>query len=358
MKVAVYAISLNEEKFVKRWFESAKDADYLVLADTGSTDKTVEIAKELGIDVHQIVISPWRFDDARNASLALIPDDVDYCIALDLDEILVDGWREELEKAFKDGITRPRYQYTWSWAANGKPDVQYGGDKIHSRRGYRWTHPVHEVLKPYGNQAETASWFNINIEHHPDPSKPRSQYFSLLKMAVDENPHDARDAFYYARELYFNRMYPQAVEEFRRYLDLPSAVWKSERSAAYRYMAKCDTDNAEKHLINALEESPQCREAAVELAQFYYERAQWAECYDAAKCAIEIRHKTLEYFSEDFAWGALPHDLLALSAHHIGKHSDAVAHGGIALNLNPTDERLMSNLEFYINASYSSSPRA
>ena len=48
MKVAVYAIALNEEQFVERWFESAKEADYLLIADTGSKDKTVNIAKKLG----------------------------------------------------------------------------------------------------------------------------------------------------------------------------------------------------------------------------------------------------------------------------------------------------------------------
>ncbi len=70
MKVAVYTIALNEEKHVQRWYDSAKDADYLLIADTGSTDKTVELAKSLGINVIHIKIDPWRFDDARNAALA------------------------------------------------------------------------------------------------------------------------------------------------------------------------------------------------------------------------------------------------------------------------------------------------
>jgi SAM-dependent methyltransferase len=48
-KICVYTISKNEEKFVKRWADSAKDADLLVIADTGSDDRTVEIAKECGI---------------------------------------------------------------------------------------------------------------------------------------------------------------------------------------------------------------------------------------------------------------------------------------------------------------------
>ena len=40
MKIAVYAISKNEEQFVKRFCESAKDADLILIADTGSTDNT------------------------------------------------------------------------------------------------------------------------------------------------------------------------------------------------------------------------------------------------------------------------------------------------------------------------------
>ena len=143
MKVAVYTIALNEEQFVQDWYDSAKEADYLLIADTGSTDNTKKLAEDLGIVCVGISIKPWRFDDARNASLALIPNDIDYCIALDMDEVLLPGWREELEKAHAEKWTRPRYQYTWNWKDDGTPGLQYGGDKIHSRHGYRWKHPVH-----------------------------------------------------------------------------------------------------------------------------------------------------------------------------------------------------------------------
>ena len=62
MKIAVYTIALNEEQFVARWYESAKEADYLLIADTGSTDNTKEIAKKLGINVVDVAVTPWRFD--------------------------------------------------------------------------------------------------------------------------------------------------------------------------------------------------------------------------------------------------------------------------------------------------------
>jgi glycosyltransferase involved in cell wall biosynthesis len=103
MKVAVYTICKNEEKFVERWYASSVDADYHILTDTGSTDNTVKIARSLGITVNEILLKPFRFDDARNASLISIPTDADYCIALDVDEVLAPGWREALEKAFDAG---------------------------------------------------------------------------------------------------------------------------------------------------------------------------------------------------------------------------------------------------------------
>ena len=46
MKIAVYAISKNEEQFVKRFCESAKDADLILIPDTGSTDNTVIEARK------------------------------------------------------------------------------------------------------------------------------------------------------------------------------------------------------------------------------------------------------------------------------------------------------------------------
>ena len=61
LKVAVYAISKNEEKFVKRWYESMKEADSIYVLDTGSTDNTVNLLKSLGVNVSVETISPWRF---------------------------------------------------------------------------------------------------------------------------------------------------------------------------------------------------------------------------------------------------------------------------------------------------------
>ena len=349
MKVAVYTIALNEEHFLNSWYKSAKDADYLLIADTGSEDGTVSSAKKLGINCVQISVQPWRFDNARNAALAYLPKDIDYCIALDMDEVLSGDWRTELEKALKDDVTRPRYTYTWSWKDKEKtvPDLQYGGDKVHTRFGYRWKHPVHEVIVP-DRIEEKQGWFNFEIKHYPDLSKPRSQYFPLLELAVKEDPWDDRNAHYYARELFFNGKLKEAFAEFGRHLSLPSANWAPERAASMRYMAKCVVGKQREHwLKKAVQEAPDRREALVELALFYYDERNWKDCYNTAKRAIRIAQKPLEYLVEDFAWSHVPFDLAALSAFYLGNSKDAILYGKKALKMSPENSRLKANLKLY-----------
>ena len=93
MKVIVYAITKNESKFVCRWYESMKEADEIYVLDTGSTDDTVDILKELGVIVKVEEINPWRFDVARNKSLEMVPEDAEICVCTDLDEVFEKGWR-------------------------------------------------------------------------------------------------------------------------------------------------------------------------------------------------------------------------------------------------------------------------
>jgi tetratricopeptide (TPR) repeat protein len=348
MKVAVYTIALNEVKFVKPWYESAKDADYLLIADTGSTDGTLSLAQELGINVITIGVKPWRFDDARNASLAALPLDIDYCIALDMDEVLIDGWREELEKAHKEGWTRPRYQYTWNWKEDGTPGLQYGGDKIHARKGYRWKHPVHEVLVT--NQSnEIQGWVGLEIHHHADNSKSRSQYMPLLQQAVLEDITDDRNAFYFARELFFHNQKEKAIQEFERHLSLPKAKWPPERAASMRYLSKLQVDPKEKEewLKKAVREAPNRREAYVELSEFYHDQKRWEECLVMAENALSITEKPLEYLCEEFAWGHMPYDFAALASYNLGNMEKALTYGTKAVELNPDELRLQSNLAFY-----------
>lgn len=350
MKIGVYAICKNEAQFVKRFCDSAKDADHILIVDTGSTDDTVKISQECGATVHTIGISPWRFDHARNAALALVPADIDICVSLDLDEVLEPGWREEIERVWADSTTRLRYMYDWG---NG---VSFLYEKIHSRHGYHWHHPCHEYPRP--DKRTTEIWGQTDkllVRHLPDKEKSRGQYLDLLDLSVKEDPDCPRNAFYYARELSFYGRWEEAIVECNRYLALPGATWDTERSYAYRVIGKSQDglgrpDLAEAAYQRSCAEAPHKREPWVSLAELYYRQNKWEDCYAAAKRAVSISDMLPDYTRDQNAWGSHPHDLAAISAWRLGLRDEAIEQGTIALGKSPDDERLATNLEFYLGA--------
>lgn len=344
MKIAVYAIARNEEAHVERWAASCADADVRVLLDTGSTDRTVELARAAGVTVYEQTFSRWRFDDARNAALACVPEDVDYCVTLDLDELLLPGWRDALE-ALPLGTTRPRYLYVWSRNADGSEGLTYAGHSAHARHGYEWRGAVHEAVTHVGPGDEIDGWCEMVVEHHPDPMKSRGQYLDLLAEAAAEEPGSARYAFYYARELMYRGRPAEAVAEFDRYLTLPG--WSVERSCAMRHIAAHDETRREAFLLRACAEAPERREPWVDLALHRYREHSWEECLAAATRALQIAERPLAYFCEPYAWGPIPHDLAALSCHYLGLPERATAHGEDALAIDPGDPRLSENLNHY-----------
>ena len=346
MKIAVYAISKNEEQFVQRFCDSAKDADLVLIADTGSADNTRQVAEECGAKVYDICITPWRFDKARDAALALVPRDIDVCISLDLDEVLEPGWREEIERVWELGkTTRLRYKFDWGH------NILFYYEKIHARHGYHWHHPCHEYPRPDGRITEVyAQTDKLLVSHHPDPTKSRGQYLDLLQLAVDEDPRCPRNAFYYARELTFYKMWSRAEQALHRYLAMPEANWANERCYAMRLLGKSyehlgKTADAIKWYRAAVAEAPNTREPWVDLAMSAYSRHDWNESYYACKSALNIKDKQLVYTCDPEVWGAKPHDLLAIAAYNLGKKQEALEHAFIAAELSPEDQRLKANVE-------------
>lgn len=346
MKIAICSISRNEEMFVKRFCESAKDADLILIADTGSADNTVSVARGCGAAVHDICISPWRFDYARNAALALLPKDIDIVIALDLDEIMEPGWREEIERVWTPETTRLRYFFDWGCG------IKFKYEKIFSRHGYSWKHACHEYPIPDGRITEVwAETDRLLVSHHPDPTKSRGQYLDLLALSVKEDPECPRNGFYYARELSFCGRWQEAIEANKRYLALPRATWGNERCYAYRVMGKCfeglgNQWEAESSYHRACAEAPNTREPWCALAMLYYRQCRWAESYASAMRTLEIKDKDLVYTADPEVWGFMAHDLASIAAWHMGMIEESRKHAALALAFEPENERLKTNLAF------------
>lgn len=347
-RVVVYAICKNEAKFARRWMESMGEADQVVVLDTGSEDGTPELLRALGAEVTEEIISPWRFDVARNRSLELVPQEADICVCTDLDEVFVPGWRQALEQVWSPECTQARYHYIWNFRPDGGDGISFWGDKIHARQGCRWVNPVHEVLRCEG-QPRVVFADGIRLEHHADDTKSRGQYLPLLELAVQEDPQNDRNMHYLGREYMFYGRWQQAVDTLKRHLSLPSATWAEERCASMRYIARCEQaqghlPEAERWLLRACGEAPNLREPWLDLAKFCYQKEDWYGVVYAARRALEIRQRSETYLSEPEAWGETPYDLLAIALYYTGDYRHALAMGEEALRRSPMDRRLRENL--------------
>ena len=345
MKIAISAISKNEEHFVERFMASCKDADLVLIADTGSTDNTVEVAKKFGAVVVPIFVSPWRFDVARNTAISLLPPEIDIVISLDLDEVLEDGWREEIERVWTENTTRLRYKFDWGCG------ISFYYEKIFSRHGYRFFHAVHEYPIPDGRLQEVyAHTDKLLVSHHPDPTKSRGQYMPLLELAVKEDPRCPRNAFYYARELTFYARWNEAIEALNKYLAMPEATWANERCYAMRLLGKSyeETFNYWEALAwyrKACAEAPITREPWCDLAMFCYRNSNWSECLFSAQQALAITNKQEVYTMDPSVWTEKPYDLGSIASWHLGYKDQAIAYCKEALKFNPSDVRLLDNLK-------------
>jgi len=352
MKVCVYAISKNESLHVTRFCESAKDADHIVIGDTGSTDNTVDLAKQCGAVVHQIHIEPWRFDHARTTVLALVPPDIDVCIALDLDEVLTSGWRKIIDHVWVRNVTNVlRYRYNWD---NGRTMLCC---RIHSRNGWIWKNACHEVIYPdtrtLARFAETDATL---VEHLQDKSKDRTAYLALMKVPLAENPNNSKMRFYYARELIVAEKLVECLRELDFCIATPGNLDKIERSGVWLLKAKVlikmggDINTICEAYTFACDIDSGCRRTPLlEFAFYCYSNGRYEQAYQLAKRVLAITHSTFSYvhLEDAIEWKMLPWHIAALSAHSTNRHSEALEYGIKALEFEPNDPSLLNNFQVY-----------
>ena len=367
-KICVYAICKNEEQFVEKWYDSMKEADSVVVLDTGSTDNTVQKLKALGVTVEIKEIKPWRFDVARNEALKLVPDDCNILVSTDLDEILEPGWAQVVRDKWIEGVhERAIYKYSWSHLADGSDGRVFQYDKIHSRN-WTWRAPVHELLYRNGGDnsytyEEELNLFNeVHLHHYPDTTKSRGSYLPLLELRAEEMPDDYYGLIYLAHEYYYRDFYEKSINLLNRLLtDYRDRYTITEQASCYLFIgdsykalgdkADNDKDKFENYDLakisyeKAIRTEDTYREPYLNLAKVYLDEKKYplAEFYIKEGIRKSFRHYT--WLERDTSWSYEPWDLLCLATFYGGNKKDSITYAAKALSFEPTNERLKSNLE-------------
>lgn len=347
-QIGVYAICKDELKFVDRFYDSIKEADQIVICDTGSTDGTFERLGELvkqrteelcegqgysetsisekkvsyqnnSMKVQRISVTPWRFDDARNNALLLLPEEIDVCVSVDLDELLETSWIDTLSQKVRDELQQQgkisdryyhRFKTIWNWEESDKGNVtpsisEHWHERIHSRKGYMWKLPVHEHLVKSDLSEESIAWLpDLMMIQKPDNTKPRSSYLKMLEQSVIEDPSRWKSWSFLASEHQAVGRIDDALTDIANAKNIKGAdLTFLAYQASKIYQSQQKYSLAISELQQGIEQAPNVREYKVYLVQLLIE----ARRIEAAKAELDaaklITERTFGYEYNPACWG-------------------------------------------------------
>ncbi len=362
MKLAIYAISKNEEKNVDRFMDSCRGIPVYVLDH--STDGTAEKLRARGAIVDTTPMEDFTFDKGKNFALSLVPADVDWVLNMSMDERL-DVNAETLLfwlRSMPKDATIVRHLY--------KPDHEIDRlryeNHLHRRADYHWHLPIHEHLRHNSlHEVWSIQWkypLAVSGPNPPDQPKMPEKVFALDELlltqfpdrdrkhtwskrlldAVKEYPNEPRLRMLCGRDLFFDGNYDQALEQFSEFLKMKDTD-KYDHSYVSGMTAKCYNkmdrqDRAFDYFIFATCRAKR-REAFVDLAHAYMQRGQYGKCIEWARKALKITEGEYAPHSDPGAWGFKPHELIGIALYNLGgKLKGALRHSDLARTKAVTNE--------------------
>jgi len=242
MLLSVCLIAKNEERFLAGALASVREvADEIVLVDTGSSDRSIEIAREHGC---RVLHEPWRDDFAASRNVGIAAARGRFLLCLDADERLVhpEGLREALDVAppgiggyfleRHDRVVRPE---------DGEPDVY----PIGMLRLFR-NHPeiLYEgIVHERPNDAVLRAGFSVgalapvHLTHlvsdlpYERLVEKQRRYLRLLDLALARDPNDFWSRYYRGKTVWFLERRDEAKAVFRAIADAPDCARPLRASA-------------------------------------------------------------------------------------------------------------------------------
>ncbi|MFF2483653.1 glycosyltransferase [Paenibacillus sp. NPDC058071] len=220
MKISVCFIVKNEEKTLMRALNSIPDDYDVVVVDTGSNDRTVEIAQQRqGVRIFHFDWSD-HFAEARNASIQYAIGD--YIFVMDADEELPLDW----EASVKRHLTNYPNSVSTVCIRNiteGELTAHHMARLFPNDSRYSYVGRVHEQLYVDGQLAVPVR-SDITIDHYGYANEQFqlkqkfNRYLELYEKELNENPNDGYVLYQLGKLYYSTKQYKEA------YIPLVNAV--------------------------------------------------------------------------------------------------------------------------------------
>jgi glycosyltransferase involved in cell wall biosynthesis len=341
----------NEEETLARCLESACDlADEIVIVDTGSTDKTKEIAARYTPRVYDFA---WidNFSAARN--FAFSKGTGDYLMWLDADDVILPedaAHFETIKKTLPADVDTVMLKYNIAFDEDGKPTFSYYRERILRNCAMaRWEGAIHEVIAPFGHIQYLQGAVTHKRKPHSDPLRNLKIFERLLAAGKTLSP---REQFYYARELYYNARYADAATRFERFLG-DGKGWIENNIEACRVLAQCynalnQPSDALRALLRSFEFDTPRAELCCELGYHFFTKNAYQRAMFWYQAALLCeRNDTSGAFLLEDCYGYLPYMQLCVCNDRLGNRDKAIRFNELAGAIHPKSPAYLHNKKYF-----------
>ena len=343
----------NEEEVLHQCLDSVKDiCDEIIIVDTGSTDKTKEIAKEF---TEKIIDFKWIDDFAAARNFAFSHATMDFILWLDADDILLEEDQrkfKELKKDLNKTIDAVSMIYNIAFDEYGNPTFSYRRNRlVKKENNFKWIGPVHEYLEVGGNIIST----DIAITHRKSDKTEPVENARNLKI-YENRLHNGeifapRDLYYYANELKDHSKFQKAIMYYHEFLATKKG-WVEDEIRACINMADCYRELGDKRkekeaLVMSLMYDGPRPEVSCRIGDLYKERNEFKKAAVWYRLAIEKDLVSHEGFRQEAFSTWYPHLQLCFCYWQLGEIIKSVEHNNKAKKFRPNDPRVLYNESFF-----------
>lgn len=354
--ISLCMIVKNEEKVLKRILEDVKDVvDEIIIVDTGSTDKTKEIASTY---TNLIYDFKWvdDFSKARNYSFSKATKD--YIMWLDADDRLLSKDKKkliDLKKKLNTSTDIVMMKYVTLLDENNNPAFSYYRERLLKReKEYKWVSPVHEVIVPSGN----ILYSDIEILHQKESKEYTDRNLKIFESMLAKNEVlDSRQLYYYSRELMYHKKYDKAILNYNNLLKRDD-VWIENRINTYLDLAFCYLCTGNKSmylptLFSSFEYDTPRAEITTTISLYFLDNEKYKEAIFWSKVSLSIEKNINSgaFIQEDY-YNFIPYLILTYACDKLGNHEEAKKYNDLAGTLKPNNVQYLHNKKYFENLSH------
>ncbi|HZG17703.1 MAG TPA: glycosyltransferase family 2 protein [Candidatus Bathyarchaeia archaeon] len=346
VSISLCMIVKNEEEVLARCLDTIKDiVDEINIVDTGSTDKTVEIAKQY---TDRVFFFPWTgdFAAARNKSFEFATKE--YILYLDADDVILEADRvklKNLKETLDPSVDSVSMYYDAGTDEFGNVTLRYRRNRLVKRsRNYKWKGEAHQYLEVYGNIINS----DISITHKKIRHSVGRNLNIYQKKLERGDVFGPRDYFYYGNELRENGHYEKAIESYKKNISMQEG-WVDDKIHACLFMGDCyrflgDHANELSAVLKSFEFGKPRVEAICRIGYHFHRKRDWKSAafwYELATNFPEDPEQWSFSYPAYRTW--YPHLQLCVCYYNLGDFEKAYYHNEEARKYRPEDERVLHN---------------